>query len=183
MPRRAAPLIPLSWDHQTTLMLCTAIERSLDGDHRFGDGDVDALRGRVLMHGDRQLLPHFGDEEMLLVPMLRRQGDEGAALAARTIAEHVDIGAVLARVRLAPSATVEAALKSFASLTRAHIRFEERELFPFVEAHVDRDQLTAAAMRMVGRRTDDRRADRREVRAVRGELFDESPLKLDAVPA
>jgi len=179
MPRRAAPLVPLSWDHRNTLLLCTTIERSLAGDSRFGDGDVDGLRGRVLTHGDRHLLPHFGDEEMLLVPMLRRLGDEGAAFAARMIAEHVDIGAVLARVRLAPRDRVEVALRSFAALTRAHVRFEERELYPFVETHVDREALAAAALRMVGRRTDDRRADRRELQAVRGELFDDAPLELD----
>jgi len=76
------------------------------------------------------LAPHFALEERVLLPALVRAGR--ADLAARTIDEHTDL-----RVALASPLR-------FAELLEAHVRFEERELFPACEELVP-DALDALA--------------------------------------
>jgi hemerythrin-like domain-containing protein len=76
--------------------------------------------------------PHFAAEERLLVPELP------AALAERLLAEHREL-----RERVAALATATAEdLRALGELLTAHVRFEEREVFPHLERSLSQDRLS-----------------------------------------
>jgi hemerythrin-like domain-containing protein len=68
---------------------------------------------------EAELAPHFALEERVLLPALARTGRED--LATRTLCEHDAMRAALSEPQ------------RFAELLEAHVRFEERELFPTCE--------------------------------------------------
>lgn len=105
--RRDSRLHRLSTEHHHSLVFVRNLRRGLD----------PRELARVV---DEILLPHFLIEERLLLPALARAGR--ADLAARALDEHSEI-------RLARTDPAR-----LADLLEAHIRFEERELFPACEA-------------------------------------------------
>jgi hemerythrin-like domain-containing protein len=74
-----------------------------------------------------ELEPHFQAEEDSLLPQLAQAGE--TALVARTLDEHAQLRALAAAIAGGDAA----ALAPFGSLLRAHVRFEERELFATAE--------------------------------------------------
>src|SRR5690606_7641599 len=120
--KRAEALQPLSHDHHHGLQMVARIRRGLrDG------GDTAALAAAVPAFWAEHLVPHFAEEEALVVPLLR----EGApALAERMLREHETLRELTEAVAEAGGATE---LSAFADALAAHIRFEEREAFPAAE--------------------------------------------------
>jgi mannose-6-phosphate isomerase-like protein (cupin superfamily) len=115
--KRHPSLVPLSHDHQHALVQA---KRLLDG------GDPHGFLRFYL--GD--MLRHFREEEELLFPLLV-EGDEAPELVVRALVQHQRIHAgaqALARGDGDPRALGE--------LVEAHVRLEERELFPLVEARL-----------------------------------------------
>ncbi len=90
---------------------------------------------------DRELLPHFRVEEEVLLPALSLVGE--AALVIRTWEEHQRLAAYLERAE----AGHPSALEHFGALLDAHVRFEERELFPTCEAKLPSAVLDAVFRR------------------------------------
>jgi len=78
-----------------------------------------------------ELEPHFRVEERELLIDLRT--DVGLALVQRTQAEH----RVLRELCTGLQRREGVALAEFSKLLHAHVRFEERELFLFIEALLD----------------------------------------------
>ena len=110
--RRDPRLIPLSREHHAPLRL---------GRKLIAGGARDELRA---MHPALQA--HFAGEERTLLPRLRAGGER--ALAQRLLDEHRALSALFVRALQGESeAETGKALID-------HVRFEERELFPVVEA-------------------------------------------------
>ena len=84
---------------------------------------------------DHELQPHFIEEERLLFIQLSPAGE----LRIRAENEHAEICEKIASFRSATPAAPE--LLNFAALLEAHIRFEERVLFPELEQVIPREQL------------------------------------------
>ena len=84
---------------------------------------------------EAQLAPHFAVEEELLLPALERAG--AAALVVRTAEDHAALRALVAAGDNA----------GFAERLTAHVRFEERELFPACETLLAAEVLEAVARR------------------------------------
>lgn len=74
-----------------------------------------------------ELEPHFKIEESTLLPLL--QGVEENLLAQRTLLDHQKLRGL---VKVLNQNNIEA-LHEFGKCLSAHIRFEERELFPVIE--------------------------------------------------
>lgn len=128
--KRDPRLHGLTLDHNHALMLCSLLERAV------ADGSFDATGGEALGRlFDDEIDRHFRLEEELLLPGLASSGE--AALVSRTESEHAELRALLTRARQGELAAAEA----FALALRAHVRFEERELFPAAEAHLGAEQL------------------------------------------
>jgi hemerythrin-like domain-containing protein len=62
---------------------------------------------------------------------------------ARLRAEHAELGRLLEAARTARPVEQRAHLSAYADLLDRHVRWEERELFPYAEGHVDEATLAA----------------------------------------
>lgn len=123
--KRSPFLQPLSREHHATLVLARACERAGGSGNA---GDVAATCTRALREYAAQIEAHFDLEEQHLLPLL--QGDAGQVLVQRTLAEHRALRALLDGLRQNDAT----ALARFGETLAAHVRFEERELFPAIEA-------------------------------------------------
>ncbi|MFP5409210.1 MAG: hemerythrin domain-containing protein [Gammaproteobacteria bacterium] len=122
--KRSAFLQPLSREHHTALSLARRCERAAaSGDAALVDEAcreaVDALA--------QDLKLHFETEERSLLPLLQDAAQQPAV--ERTLADHRHLHGLLDGLQRNDVATLDAFGKSLA----AHVRFEERELFPAIE--------------------------------------------------
>lgn len=115
---------PLSREHHTALTLAKACERAAQS---RDEGLVAQTCQRVIRAFSDELEPHFQVEEHSLLPLLRSA--ETQSLVQRTMADHQQLRALLDDLRRNDSE----ALGSFGKGLSAHVRFEERELFPVIE--------------------------------------------------
>lgn len=123
--KRSVILQPLSRDHHRALVLAKACERAaLTG----AAADVALLCERAVREFAEDLAAHFETEERELLPLL--QGDAGQSLATRTLADHQLLRRLQDGLRRHDAET----LRDFGLRLAAHVRFEERELFPALEA-------------------------------------------------
>lgn len=144
--KRAVELQDLSRDHHHALVLALRCSRAA------ASGDEAALRAiweaaREAL--DDELEPHFGIEERTLFNPLLACGED--ALVWRALQEH-------ARLReLLTQPCQRETVRAFGALLRAHVRFEERELFPCAERTLSRAQLAMASTAHAARRPDEPR--------------------------
>ena len=118
--RRDPRLIPLSREHHAPLRL---------GRRLIAGGAQDELRAML-----PALQAHFAEEERTLLPRLRAGGER--ALAQRLLDEHRALSALFARALQG-----ECEAETGKALI-AHVRFEERELFPVVEALLETEDVS-----------------------------------------
>jgi len=119
--KRDARLRGLSSDHHRALVLAHTLR---------GASATGAMLAETFF---AELEPHFRieDEEVLSVLALRTDA-ESRALATRTAEDHAHL-----RAEAACAAAGEPVdFAAFARRLEEHVRFEERELFPFVEAQL-----------------------------------------------
>lgn len=127
MPQRRDPsLIPLSHDHHHALVRVFEIRQALRG----GEDLSDQLHRTREFYRDH-LIPHFRAEEEVVVPALRGATTQAEAFLERLSTEHRSLHAMAAGLD-----DDTAGFAAFADLLESHIRFEERELFPFYQANV-----------------------------------------------
>lgn len=115
--RRSEFLQQLSREHHAALKLAKACELAAVGQ------DVGAACERALQAFAEELEPHFRAEERDLLPLL------DAKLSARMLEEHRLLRELATALRQHDAAR----LALFGRLLAAHVRFEERELFEFIE--------------------------------------------------
>lgn len=131
--KRHPALQPLSDDHHGALVLARQVRRA------GASGEPGAL-ARVWEDAGRrfarELEPHFAVEEERLFPQLEAAG--AGLLAERARSEHARLRA-LVRGEADPARAV-----AFGELLHAHVRFEERELFPRAERVLAPSLLEAA---------------------------------------
>lgn len=125
--QRSPQLQPLSREHHTALVLAELCKRSAGADAAA----VEAACQRVIRSYADELQPHFLIEERTLLPLL--QGTPQQPLAERTLLDHQQLAGLRDRMQV-PDAD---ALRQFGQILMAHVRFEERELFPVLERYLD----------------------------------------------
>jgi hypothetical protein len=130
--KRHPHLEPLSDDHHGALVLARRCLRAADD----GGVGIPATWEDVRHRFARELEPHFRVEEHWLLPALEVAGE--GALVTRTRDEHARL-----RELVGPPASPER-LAAFGGLLHAHVRFEERELFPRAERVLTDPVLEAA---------------------------------------
>jgi hemerythrin-like domain-containing protein len=128
MPRAGA-LLSLSREHHAALVLARTALRAAEA---ADAGETDAGRAaisEVEAHWDAVMSAHFEREERL-IQLARDALDAG--LAQQVMAEHAEL-----RMLAGGSCDLELAdrLRRFANLLKAHVRYEERVLFPQLQAH------------------------------------------------
>jgi hemerythrin-like domain-containing protein len=135
--KRSRELKPLSAEHHQALLVAFQVKKSLEG-HPEAAGapkDLPGLLALARRFEEEVFQPHARAEEELLGKYLT-SGD-----VKRLAAEHAELTRQLQLARSATAADLRAALGAFAELLERHVHWEERELFPYAEDHVDQDAL------------------------------------------
>ena len=129
--KRHSALTRLSREHHSALLLAKhSLSASAD--------EPDAMKqffGELTRIFACDLEPHFQLEEKLLLTALISVGQFQAV--ERTLAEHTELR-LLAGQSLTDNPDV---LRRFGEALAAHVRFEERELFPLAESMLEEDIL------------------------------------------
>lgn len=133
--KRSVHLEPLSHDHFEGLHVARRLRAGL-----ARNASAREMAAFVVHFWDAYLVHHFRQEEEFLVEPLERTG--GAELAARMIDEHRALGALVDAMREPRQASSDV-VEPFAATLPAHIRFEERVLFPHLERRLDPATLEA----------------------------------------
>jgi hemerythrin-like domain-containing protein len=145
-PRRHESLIPLSREHHYGLMLCLRIHRGL----QLRSNDETWTREKAAQAAQffaTDLAAHFKAEEEALFPAMRDIAG-ASELLNELLSEHRKLETLAGRLRGSQVRQLVDALGEFADLLEAHIRKEERELFPLYERLVS-DEVAAEVERAV----------------------------------
>jgi hemerythrin-like domain-containing protein len=124
--KRSKQLAPFSREHHDALVFLLRIKQGLK------NGTAAAMISEYIhWFWTNNLETHFKQEERLLLPHL----PEADKLAKQLKDEHESIRALIGgQLDLH-------AIEQFSNVLNAHIRFEERELFPHIESKVPSDHL------------------------------------------
>lgn len=122
--KRSSLLQPLSREHHSALSLARSCERAALSD----DTAIVRQACQRAIREFPELYRHFQTEERSLLPLLASA--EAQPLVQRTLADHRHLQELLDGLRHDEIG----ALDEFGKCLAAHVRFEERELFPAIEA-------------------------------------------------
>ena len=128
--KRSKELAPLSREHHDGLLFAWKIKQGL-----ANSTPVETICNYTRWFWSNHLKPHFRDEEKVLVKFL----PEDNSLVHRMIKEHGQIRDLVSALDKDPD---PGSLKLLSEYINNHIRFEERELFPYVEKTVTPEQLS-----------------------------------------
>jgi iron-sulfur cluster repair protein YtfE (RIC family) len=121
--KRHAALQPLSRDHHVALVAAQRLRRATP------ETAIDA-RAHFLAFWHEHGARHFRVEEDVLLPRFAAHADPDTAAIARMLMDHVRIRAKALAVETASVDELHALGKELA----AHVRLEERQVFPLIEA-------------------------------------------------
>ncbi|MEI8134217.1 MAG: hemerythrin domain-containing protein [bacterium] len=134
MPRHAT-LIPLSHDHHEALLVALRIKKGgpVSLNDRMWPADFHQQIRAIKLYCERELLPHFAIEEEFLFPVADwLTGLNGLMLTLRS--QHEAMRNFFKHLTESPDeATSRKLVEEFGSTLEAHVRLEERELFPALE--------------------------------------------------
>lgn len=127
--KRSKELAPLSREHHDGLLFAWKIKQGL-----ANGTPVETLCNYTRWFWSNHIKPHFKDEEKVLVKFLPADN----SLVQQMIKEHGQIRELVISLDRRPDSN---SLKVLSEFINNHIRFEERELFPYVEKTVTPEQL------------------------------------------
>ncbi len=133
--KRHKSLHPLSRDHHHALVEARRLRRA--------ENEQEAAE-RFIEFWQTSLQNHFREEEEILLPLFAKFTQPDRAEIVETLSQHADIRRRISEMIdcLNRGAIIDAAsLKEMASALDSHIRFEENELFPAIEAAVAEEEL------------------------------------------
>lgn len=139
--QRDPRLIRLSREHHHALVMALRIERELpDADI----GGMKALYGDLIRFWSAGLLPHFNTENDCMLARLAKRSDPGLQHAGRLQRDHREMEDLVEEMRVARTPDDRrVALERFGNRLREHIRWEERELFNWMQRELDEEDLDA----------------------------------------
>ena len=129
--RRHDSLIPLSRQHQHALLLCMRIHRGLI-EHPADSNWLQLKADHSIRFYEGDLVTHFQAEEEFLFPAML-EIPAATEIVDELRAEHSQMRRLVDQLRQIDIGSIAATLKEFADTLEAHIRKEERKLFPIYE--------------------------------------------------
>src|SRR3954451_21451670 len=123
--RRHPALISLSHDHHHALVAARRLRAGADG-----DDDPEAVAAAFADFFVAVSVPHVREEEETLFPLVAAS-DEARPLVVDALLDHQRLHALVSELEFA--ADVRAVMREIGELLEAHVRREERELFPLIE--------------------------------------------------
>ena len=135
--KRDPALVTLSHDHHLALYVARTLKRATA--ETASDG-----RAAFVEYWEEHGREHFRLEEEILLPAYARHGDPHHPLVAHALCDHVDIRARADALML--DATLDPAiLHELGTRLADHVRLEERQLFPLIEAALPTTRLATVA--------------------------------------
>jgi hemerythrin-like domain-containing protein len=135
--KRSRELETLSWEHHEALVIAKRILRGLER-----GADPAMVRDYLLSFWANHLEEHFRQEEAHLSPAME-DDLECRRLCTHMRAEHRAFAERIHLLRSGDVETISAELGDFAEDLRAHVSFEEKELFPHAEKVIPAERLQA----------------------------------------
>lgn len=127
--KRSPHLVQLSKEHHSGLLFCWKIRQGLKK-----NADTERIRKYVQYFWEQDLVAHFREEEEILFVLKDDEKTE------RALREHVQIKSIIDSLKETGSADANR-LTALADAVDNHIRYEERELFPYLETKFTEEQL------------------------------------------
>lgn len=140
--KRDPALVSLSHDHHQALFVAQGLRRA-DRDDALERRD--AFRAFWEGGGER----HFETEERVLLPAFAENGDSHAPVVLQVLGDHVELRCRARQVLAADPPDLDA-LHALGERLTEHVRLEERELFPLVEAALPAERLARLSAELVG---------------------------------
>lgn len=135
--KRSDALAPLSREHHVALEVALRLRRA-------DEGSAAAARSRFLAFFAAEGEAHFAAEERILLPAVADVTPPDDPDVARVLHDHAEIRHRAADLERDVDAAVEE-LHALGDLLEAHVRHEERVLFPRIEAALGDARLTSLA--------------------------------------
>jgi hemerythrin-like domain-containing protein len=132
--KRSEELQPLSRQHHNGLLFCLLLQKGINK-----QADLEVMKEFIQSFWYKDLHHHFNLEESYLIPLTKQYANLQSGLE-RMVNEHYELKNIINENSLNIS------YESIEELRRnldAHIRFEERELFPLIEETISDQQRTA----------------------------------------
>ena len=137
--RRHEALAELSRDHHQALAAALVLKRA-------GEQDAAEAARRFLEFWREHGSLHFRIEEELLLPGYAEHADPGEEAVVRVLVDHVVIRRQAARLERGDAPVAD--LVALGERLEAHVRHEERVLFPRIEEALPEDELIALGQRI-----------------------------------
>jgi iron-sulfur cluster repair protein YtfE (RIC family) len=135
--KRTEALVHLSRDHHHGLFVALQLVRA-------SEDTATAARDAFLAFWEQEGRDHFRVEEEVLLPAFARHASPEHADVVRVLTDHVELRRLAADLAADPRPAPEA-LHELGGRLRAHIRHEERVLFPLIETALSENELLALA--------------------------------------
>ncbi len=134
-------LIRLSREHHHGLVLALRLERELPG---ASVGEMQSLYGDFVRFWNGGLQPHFSCEDECLLARLAGRADPGLQHAGRLQRDHRELEGLVDAMATARTADDRKdAMTAFGRKLRDHIRWEERDLFEWLQTELGTEDLDA----------------------------------------
>jgi hemerythrin-like domain-containing protein len=127
--KRSPQLAPLSREHHEALLFIWKVRQGLKN-----GTSIDKLRSYTLWYWKEHVKTHFFQEEKILLPYM----PAGHPMAEQLKKEHDQIRELVLTL---DKEADEPTLTQLCDLVDKHIRFEERQLFGFIESSLNQAQL------------------------------------------
>jgi hemerythrin-like domain-containing protein len=131
--KRQKYLASLSSDHHHGLRIAKLLKSAKDA----SGAEQENIKNKLTGFFKNELKKHFEEEESFLVPPLKDN-----PLIMQMCEEHKKLNELFNLITASKADELKEKLISFGSLLEAHIRFEERELFPMIEQTLSEEILT-----------------------------------------
>ncbi|MGF7231839.1 hemerythrin domain-containing protein [Arachidicoccus sp.] len=135
--KRSPQILPLSREHHFSLLFCWKIRQGLK---------KNVEKERIIKYVDyfyhHFILPHFGEEEKVLFCLLKDEKVDKA------LNEHTSIKQLTTSILNAGQNANSDDIEELARLVDLHTRYEERELFPYIEERLSLSQLEEAGRQL-----------------------------------
>ena len=128
--KRREELVPLSKDHHLSLLFCWKIRQGLKMNVSPG-----RIKPYIKYFWQHHMQPHFLEEEKFLFVLNNDKKVEKA------LQEHEQIKDLIENMMLAGQKDEAIQLLQLTDVVEAHVRYEERELFPYLEKELNIMQL------------------------------------------
>lgn len=149
--KRHKSLHPLSEHHHHVLVQALLVRRAGGAPASKRAAALRAAARNFVRFWKSKGRQHFREEEEILLPAFARRArlEEDAAVATM-LAQHAVIRARVDDLEeaLAAKEPVEAEVQALAQLLHDHVRLEENDIFPAIEAALSEDELRALGPRL-----------------------------------